>query len=201
MRAHLRVLFDGKVQIIGGNNDGSMEIYDPLYEGFGAYAHVLPEGDTCAGLSGQIQNSQTRAALFHNGQADALFDRSGHTITELNGQALVLGGANSSGAVLSSSALLSSSVELRLALTRWTTRQVRLRISLVVVFSLAKLCRVKIHEDPHTPQERGFDVTADADGNFSWRLSRHGIRPRHEVHRRRAWFDVWCDCADNDDGC
>src|SRR6185369_1025289 len=93
--AHLRVLFDGKVQIIGGNNDGSMEIYDPLYEGFGGYAHVAPEGDTCAGLPGQILISQTRAALFHNGQSDSLFDRSGQTITELGGQALVLGGVNS----------------------------------------------------------------------------------------------------------
>src|SRR6185503_8559360 len=51
VRAHLRILFDGKVQIIGGNNDGSMEIYDPVFEGFGAYAHVLPESDSCVGLS------------------------------------------------------------------------------------------------------------------------------------------------------
>src|SRR6185369_16684717 len=109
VRAQLRVLFDSKVQIIGGNDDGSMELYDPVSSGFGGYAHVLPEGDTCAGLLGQIQNTQTRAALFHNGQTDALFDRSGHTITELNGQALVLGGANSSGAVLNSSAVVSSS--------------------------------------------------------------------------------------------
>src|SRR5262245_18087256 len=109
VRPHLRVLFDGKVQIIGGNNDGSMEIYDPLYEGFGAYAHVLPESDPCTGLSGQILASQTRAALFYAGAADAMFDRSGHTITELNGQALVLGGANSAGAFLNSSAVLSSS--------------------------------------------------------------------------------------------
>ncbi|HXQ70434.1 MAG TPA: kelch repeat-containing protein, partial [Pyrinomonadaceae bacterium] len=109
VRPHLRVLFDGKVQIIGGNNDGSMEVYDPVYEGFGAYAHVLPESDPCVGLSGQILSSQTRAALFHNGQTDPLFDRSGHTITELGGQALVIGGANSSGAVLSSSSVVGSS--------------------------------------------------------------------------------------------
>ncbi len=107
--AHLRVLFDGKVQIIGGNNDGSMEIYDPLYEGFGAYAHVLPEGDTCTGLPGQIQSSQTRAALFHNEQSDSIFDRSSHSISELSGQAIVIGGVNSSGNVLSSSPTFNSS--------------------------------------------------------------------------------------------
>src|SRR5215475_3563461 len=86
-----------------------MENSDPVYEGFGAYVHVLPESDPCTGLPGQILASQTRAALFHNGQSDPLFDRSGHTITELGGQALVLGGVNSSGAVLNSSAVLASS--------------------------------------------------------------------------------------------
>ncbi len=34
-------------------------------------------------------------------------------------------------------------------------------------FQPGEVVRVKIHEDPHTPQERGFDATADADGNFS----------------------------------
>ena len=96
---HLRVLFDGKVQIIGGNNDESMEIYDPLTRELGAYAHVLPATDTCIGLRPGILGSETRAALFHNGQSDALLDRSGHTINELSGslQALVAGGANSPG--------------------------------------------------------------------------------------------------------
>ncbi len=166
VRAHLRVLFDGKVQIIGGNDDGSMELYDPVYEGFGGYAHVLPEGDTCAGLVGQIQNSQTRAALFHNGQTDALFDRSGHTITELNGQALVLGGANSNGAALSSSAVLVSSGASistdKMDYAPGETAHISGR-----GFQPGEVVRLKIHEDPHTPQERGFDATADADGNFT----------------------------------
>ena len=68
---HLRVLFDGKVQIIGGNNDESMEVYDPVNRELGAYAHVLPATDTCTGLRPGILASQTRAALFHNGQSDA----------------------------------------------------------------------------------------------------------------------------------
>ena len=166
VHAHLHVLFDGKVQIIGGNNDGSMEIYDPVFEGFGAYAHVLPESDPCTGLSGQILNAQTRAALFHNGQADALLDRSGHTITELNGQALVLGGLNSDGAVLSSSAVLgSSSAQITTDRMDYAPGEIA-KIS-GRGFQPGEVVRVKIHEDPHTPQERGFDVTADGDGNFS----------------------------------
>jgi MBG domain (YGX type)/Galactose oxidase, central domain len=166
VRAHLRVLFDGKVQIIGGSNDGSMEIYDPVFEGFGAYAHVLPESDPCTGLPGQILNSQTRAALFHNGQSDALFDRTGHTITEFNGQALVLGGVNSSGAVLNSSAVLVSSAA---SISTDKMDYVPGEIAKITGrgFQPGEIVRVKIHEDPHTPQERGFDVTADVDGNFT----------------------------------
>jgi len=166
VRAHLRVLFDGKVQIIGGNNDGSMEIYDPAISGFGGYAHVLPESDPCTGLAGQILASQTRAALFHIGHSDPLFDRSGHTITELNGQALVLGGVNGGGAVLSSSSVVASSA------ASITTDKIDYSPGQIATirgrgFQPGEVVRVKIHEDPHTPQERGFDATADADGNFS----------------------------------
>jgi hypothetical protein len=41
----LRVLFDGKVQLIGGSDDRSMEIYDPSSGVFGGYAQVPPDGD------------------------------------------------------------------------------------------------------------------------------------------------------------
>src|SRR5687767_1092152 len=167
VRPHLRVLFDGKVQIIGGSNDGSMEIYDPLVETIGAYAHVLPESDPCSGLINQILSSQTRAALFYAGSTDVSRDRSGHTITELNGssQALVLGGANGSGIFLSSSSLLDSSSALI------TTDKLDYAPGETVMisgrgFQPGEIVRLKIHEDPHTPQERGFDVTADANGNF-----------------------------------
>jgi MBG domain-containing protein/Big-like domain-containing protein/galactose oxidase-like protein/Kelch motif protein len=166
VRPHLRVLFDGKVQIIGGNNDGSMEIYDPLYEGFGAYAHVIPESDTCAGLPAQVLASQTRAALFHNGQSDAQFDRTGHTITELNGQALIVGGVNSAGAVLGSTSVVASSAA---AITTDQTDYSPGDTATITGrgFQPGETVRVKIHEDPHTPQERGFDAVADSAGNFS----------------------------------
>ena len=162
----MRVLFDGKVQIIGGSNDGSMEIYDPAYGIFGGFAHVIPESDTCAGLPGQILNSPTRAALFHNGQSDPLFDRTGQTITEMNGQALVLGGADSGGAVLSSSSVLASSSA---SITTDKIDYVPGQTATISGrgFQAGETVRVKIHEDPHTPQERGFDAVADADGNFS----------------------------------
>ncbi|HKY28414.1 MAG TPA: Ig-like domain repeat protein, partial [Pyrinomonadaceae bacterium] len=167
VRAHLRVLFDGKVQIIGGSNDGSMEIYDPAFAGFGAYAHVLPDTDTCTNLKPGILTAQTRAALFYNGQTDALLDRSGHTITELAGnQALVLGGINSASTVLNSAELLASSPA-----SISTDKMDYLPGDTVTIngrgYQPGETVRVKIHEDPHTPQERGFDIVADADGNFS----------------------------------
>ncbi len=166
VRPHLRVLFDGKVQVIGGNNDRSMEVYDPAEGIFGAYAHVLPESDPCTGLHNHILGSQTRAALFHTGAADELFDRSGHTITELGGEALVVGGANGAGAVLGSSSVVASSSAAistdKMDYAPGETATITGR-----GFQAGEVVRVKIHEDPHTPQERGFDVTADGDGNFS----------------------------------
>src|SRR6185436_1202516 len=114
----------------------------------------------------QVLASQTRAALFRLGHTDALFDRAGHTITELNGGALVLGGVNGSGAVLSSSAVVASSSASittdKMDYAPGETAHITGR-----GFQAGEVVRVKIHEDPHTPQERGFDVTADADGNFS----------------------------------
>jgi hypothetical protein len=161
----LRVLFDGKVQIIGGSNDGSMEVYDPVYEGFGAYAHVLPEGDPCTGLPGQIQSSQTRAALFHNGQSDSTFDRSSHSINELAGQAIVIGGVNTSGNVLSSAPTFNSSDSAistdKLDYSPGETAHITGH-----GYQPGETVRLKIHEDPHTPQERGMDVVADSNGSF-----------------------------------
>ncbi|HSE31015.1 MAG TPA: kelch repeat-containing protein, partial [Pyrinomonadaceae bacterium] len=165
VRAHLRVLFDGKVQIIGGSNDGSMEIYDPSIGAFGAYAHVAPEGDTCASLPAQVQGSQTRAALFHNGQSDPVFDRSSHTMNELGSSAIVIGGSNSANVALSSSPVFNSSSAAistdKLDYAPGETAHISGR-----GFQPGETLRVRIHEDPHTPQERGMDVVADGDGNF-----------------------------------
>src|SRR5688500_15676047 len=165
---HLRILFDGKVQIIGGNSDESMEIYDPQFPGVGAYAHVLPATDTCTGLRPGILGSETRAALFHNGQADTLLDRRGHTISELTGsnQALVAGGVNSGGSLLDSISTLSST-SASISTDKMDYRPGETATISGRGFQPGEIVRIKIHEDPHTPQERGFDATADAAGNFS----------------------------------
>ena len=44
-RPTLRVMPDGKVLVIGGDNDGTMEVYDPATRRFGAAAHLVPTAD------------------------------------------------------------------------------------------------------------------------------------------------------------
>ncbi len=165
VRAHLHVLFDGKVQIIGGADDGSMEIYDSQNDIVGAYAHVQPEGDTCAGLSGQVQAAQTRAALFHNGQTNETFDRNGHTMSELAAQAIVIGGVNSSAAVLDSAPLFASS-DAQISTDKLDYSPGQTVYISGRGFQPLEIVRIKVHEDPHTPLERGMDITADANGDF-----------------------------------
>ncbi len=124
--------------------------------------------DPCTGFINQILSAQTRAALFYAGSSDASRDRSGHTITELpdTNQALVAGGVNSSGGVLSSiSVLASSAATVTTDLLDYAPGDVTTITGRG--FQPGETVRLKIHEDPHTPQERGFDTTADADGNFS----------------------------------
>ena len=139
--------------------------------------------------------SETRAALFHNGQSDTLLDRSGHTISELTGsnQALVAGGANSAGSVLDSiSTLSSSSASIstdKLDYMPGETATISGR-----GFQPGEIVRLKIHEDPHTPQKEALTLppmlTATSPETI-W----SGLRSRHEVHRQRKRPDFGLDRA------
>jgi hypothetical protein len=60
VRPLMRSLPDGKVQVIGGDPDGTMELYDPESRGFGAVAHLVPTADLIQ--FGAMLNSQTRSA-------------------------------------------------------------------------------------------------------------------------------------------
>ena len=111
VRPLLRVLPDGKVQIIGGTDHEDMEIYDPAINSFGAHAHVFPIGDIHPELLQQIMDAPTRAAMFRLGSSNTLTNRERQTITEISGstQALVAGGVDSTGATLTSASTLNSS--------------------------------------------------------------------------------------------
>ena len=118
--ATLKLLPDGKVQIIGGDAELSMEVFDPRDGIFIAKALLPPNAD----LLGATLSTQSRAALFSptisqdpllqgilTAEQLSLLDRADQSITELpsRNQALVAGGVNSAGQVLNSAKLVSSS--------------------------------------------------------------------------------------------
>ncbi|HZI60354.1 MAG TPA: kelch repeat-containing protein, partial [Pyrinomonadaceae bacterium] len=181
---HLRVLFDGKVQIIGGNSDVSLEIYQPSNGEIGAYVHLLPDTDTCTGLRTGVRDSQSRAALFFSEASETVYNRTGHSITELPGsnQALVVGGQNNAGSALNSSSIFASSP------ASITTDKIDYAPGETVGFSgrgwqPGETVRVVIHEDPHTHLERNFEVVADESGNIagSYQVEDHDLFVRFVV--------------------
>ena len=170
LRPLLRVLPDGKVQIIGGSDHEVMEIYDPAVDRFGTHAHVFPFGDSHPELLQQIMDAPTRAAMFRPGASSILLNRSGHTITELpvTNEALIAGGADSNAAFLNSTSILKSSP------ARITTDKLDYGPGTPVIVSGAgfqpnEVVTLTFHEDPHvnTENPHTFTVRADANGNFS----------------------------------
>jgi hypothetical protein len=116
----LRVLPDGKVQVIGGDPEPSMEMFNPEGKYFTAQARLLSGSMSLL----EVLQIQTGAALFGkpttpdaewqrelSGNLEELLDRSEHTLTEMlqSNQALVAGGVNSRGQVLGSAFLLTDS--------------------------------------------------------------------------------------------
>src|SRR5436309_1991570 len=91
-RPTLRVLPDGKVQIIGGNADSSIELFDPADGVLRGHARVLNDSNTLA----DILRARTRAALIHpidpndallqsqlTQPTQELLDRQDHSLTEV----------------------------------------------------------------------------------------------------------------------
>ncbi|MEQ1762737.1 MAG: MBG domain-containing protein [Pyrinomonadaceae bacterium] len=198
-KAHLRVLPDGKVQIIGGNDDVSMEVYDPAIDTVGAHVHLLPDTDTCTGLRTGVRDSQTRAALFFAGNADAAYDRTGHTITEVSGnQALVIGGTSAGGASNAVTAFASSPATI-------TTDKLDYAPGETVTFTGTNFApnetvRVVIHEDPHTHLERNFEATADASGNITgnYQVEEHDLNVKFIVNARGLTSNLTAQTAFTD---
>ncbi len=118
--AALRVLSDGKVQIIGGEEAGSMEMFNPMTERFTAFARLDEDSDSLRAL-----RSSGRAAIIREREpvpgpdaagADEssitlgqVTERSGHTLSEIPGiGALVTGGVRGF-QILSTAAVIQSS--------------------------------------------------------------------------------------------
>lgn len=164
----LRVLHDGKVQIIGGSDDESMEVYDPADNIFGAHAHLIPvEDEHAALLKTDILSAPTRAGLIRSGSSDVQLNRSNHTITEISGnaKAVVFGGANNSGALDTFAVFNSSNATVSTDKLDYQPGQTA-RIS-GTGWQAGETVNITIHEDPHTHTERRLTATADANGNFT----------------------------------
>ncbi len=165
--ALLRVLPDGKVQIIGGNEDLSMEVYDPNIDTIGAHGHLIPTDDEHTFLlQSDILAAQTRAAMFHNGQDDVMLDRSNFTVTELGNQALVAGGRNTNGNALRSLTVLDSS-DATVSTDKLDYSPGQTAIITGTGWQANETVEIFLHEDPHTTAERRVTATADANGNFT----------------------------------
>src|SRR6185436_6867373 len=89
-----------------------------------------------------------------------------HTMSELGSNAIVIGGSNTAGTILNSTPTFTSSSAAistdKIDYQPGDTAHISGR-----GFQPGETVRLKIHEDPHTPQERGLDAVADTDGNFS----------------------------------
>ncbi|MBS1786204.1 MAG: HYR domain-containing protein [Acidobacteria bacterium] len=58
----MRLLPDGKMQVIGGDYDGTMEVYDPARNSFRGAAHLLPTADIFPAAN--VMTAQTHKALI-----------------------------------------------------------------------------------------------------------------------------------------
>jgi len=177
--ALLRVLPDGKVQIIGGDGEFSMEMFDPDTNSFIALAHIPPHED----YLDSIITSRTRSALLTTiiqqnpvlqGQLEltpefvALLNRLDHTVTEIpqSNRALIAGGVNDAGQILSSAAVVSSS-----AATVTTDKLDYAPGEIVTItgngFQPNETVWMLLHEEPETRDDTILSSVADNQGNFT----------------------------------
>jgi len=184
LRPTLCVLPDGKVQVIGGDTESTMEMFNPDAGKFTALAHLLSGS---AAIS-TILRSQTRGALiepteskgrlFEGSRAakdedrspdlERQLDRSGYTLTEFirSNQALAAGGLSGSGQILATAILFSSSG------ASITTDKIDYLPGETVVISGAgwrprETVSMVLYEEPATHGDRTLTSVADAHGNFT----------------------------------
>lgn len=167
----MRVLPDGKVQVIGGADDGTLEIYDPAINAFGAYAKVLNPLNT----ANDVLSAQTRSGLIFKGSSlsdsllDQLVNRDSYSLTEIPqaNQALVAGGIDNANQVLSSAFVLDSSAAIV------TTDQLDYAPGTVVTITgkgwqPGETVTMGLYEEPNNQVYPSFSALADANGSFEY---------------------------------
>jgi hypothetical protein len=165
------------VQIIGGDAELSMEVFDPATGIFNAKALLPPNAD----LLGATLSTQSRAALFTPSISQdpllqsvltpdqlALLDRADQSITEVpsQNQALVAGGINSAGQILKSANLVkSSSASVTTDKTDYAPGEI------VTItgsgFQPNEQVQLSLHEFPEEYPDLMFSVITDQQGKFT----------------------------------
>jgi hypothetical protein len=182
VRPLLRLLPDGKVQIIGGDDQRSMEMFNTEGRYFTARAKILPDSTSQTGIE-EVMRSASRDALINNhraGQSLALrdpldlndpiarlLDRSEYSMTEIpeTFSALVTGGINGSGTTLTSTmTTLSSSATVT---TNKTDYQPGETVMITGTnWQPGETVQLTLHRDNDTP-DTVLTSVSDQDGNIS----------------------------------
>ena len=120
LRPLVSMLPDGKVQIIGGSDQDTMEMFNPEGDYFTAQAHLFGNYDSFPA----ILRTHSRAALIHQtmpgsgepqgkpgGTLYELLNRRGHSLTDISqsNQALLAGGVDASGQFQATAVLFAGS--------------------------------------------------------------------------------------------
>ncbi|HEY1269405.1 MAG TPA: kelch repeat-containing protein, partial [Candidatus Binatia bacterium] len=174
----IRVLPDGKVQVIGGDELWSLEMFNPANQSFSAWVQLPPTSDLLSAtlatqsraalISVAIAQNPLMGAALSDPEMAELLQRSDHTLTELTSanQALVAGGVSPQGQALSSSVIVSSSQ------ATVTTDKLDYAPGETVVISGAgwkpqENVSMVLHEVPETHTDSFLSSTADQDGRFT----------------------------------
>ncbi|HEY1267653.1 MAG TPA: kelch repeat-containing protein [Candidatus Binatia bacterium] len=174
----VKILPDGKVQIIGGDDLWSMEMFNPANESFSAWVQLPPTAELLSATLGTqsraalisdaiAQNPAMQAALSDPEMAE-LLERSDHTLTELtpSNQALVAGGVNPQGTALRSSVVVSSS-QATITTDKLDYAPGETVIITGTSWKPQESVSIVLHEVPETHADTFLSSIADQDGRFT----------------------------------
>jgi Bacterial Ig-like domain (group 3)/Galactose oxidase, central domain len=173
----IKVLHDGKVQILGGSADFSMEMFNPETAAFSALAHLPPTGDLLAAtlstesraalISAAITDAPGMQSLLQDPAVAELLGRSDYTVTEIPQaeRALVAGGVNSQHEVLAASALVSSS-QATVTTDKFDYPPGRTVTITGAGWQPGESVVMVLHEEPETHPDVTVSSTADPAGGF-----------------------------------
>ncbi|MEW6207797.1 MAG: HYR domain-containing protein [Acidobacteriota bacterium] len=171
----LNVLFDGKVQVIGGDEQHTMEIFDPALSGFAGLAPL----SAFSPLLSDLLRTPSRAAFIYgrnsseatvssSGMQMELLDRDQSSITEArqSGRALVTGGRNRKTAYLKSAVILDHS-EAMLSTEKSSYEAGETVLILGSGWEPKEAVRVAFYSESKQGEIRYFTCVADKNGNLS----------------------------------